>query len=550
MNKLITNQTVYYSLKQESITDFPSQELTTELNLKQTDQVRQQLINKVAVKASYMHKSQLTDDIIEEIMETHKIIGVEPHQKYLIVEIENTTNDKTFPVKIDVPIYYNPITEAILIATYNVEDASNPTLLYFYYAEEGQEEYWTRGVDVFSKVEIDGTEVSIQDLDTAQGQYQLSNGEHTVKYTLKDPTMIGIEFDKETSMPTKFGAIFYNCTGLTSVIIPNSVTSIGNGAFNQCNSLISVTIPNSVINIGNSAFNECSSLTNVTIPDNVTSISERAFYDCSNLTNITIGNSVTSIGDYAFQLCTGLTNITIPNSVTIIEPFAFNKCSSLTSVTIEATTPPTLRGGAFDNTNNCPIYVPSASIKTYKAAWTVYADRIFKTYEYVDLGLPSGTLWATMNVGATSETDYGNYYMYGMGIKTYDSTDTPYAGTENPLATSVDTAAQVWGGDWHMPTRAQMQELIDNTTYEWITDYNGSGINGGLFTAQNGNSIFLPAAGHWYDDSQNDVGDDGSYWGSSPDGSDYACYLDFYDGGKDVDIYGRRLGYSVRPVIG
>ena len=67
-------------------------------------------------------------------------------------------------------------------------------------------------------------------------------------------------------------------------------------------------------------------------------------------------------------------------------------------------------------------------------------------HAHVDLGLPSGTLWATMNVGATSETDYGNYYMYGMGSKTYDSTDTPYAGTEDPLAASADTAAQVWGG--------------------------------------------------------------------------------------------------------
>jgi len=76
----------------------------------------------------------------------------------------------------------------------------------------------------------------------------------------------------------------------------------------------------------------------------------------------------------------------------------------------------------------------------------VYYNDLFMGHAHVDLGLPSGTLWATMNVGATSETDYGNYYMYGMGSKTYDSTDTPYAGTEDPLAASADTAAQVWGG--------------------------------------------------------------------------------------------------------
>ena len=119
----------------------------------------------------------------------------------------------------------------------------------------------------------------------------------------------------------------------------------------------------------------------------------------------------------------------------------------------------------------------------------------FNGYEYVDLGLPSGTLWATMNVGATSVTDYGNYYMYGMGSKTYDSNDTPYAGTEDPLLSNRDTASVVWGGGWHMPTKTQVQELIDNTTYQWAQDYRGSGINGGLFTAQNGKSVFFPFCG-------------------------------------------------------
>ena len=119
---------------------------------------------------------------------------------------------------------------------------------------------------------------------------------------------------------------------------------------------------------------------------------------------------------------------------------------------------------------------------------------------YVDLGLPSGTLWAIMNVGANSPTDYGNYYQYGKGSAQYAATsgDSNYSGTEDPLDSSVDTAVQVWGGSWHMPTRAQMQELIDNTTYQWVTDYKGSGINGGTFTATNGAVLFLPAAGDWY----------------------------------------------------
>lgn len=162
-------------------------------------------------------------------------------------------------------------------------------------------------------------------------------------------------------------------------------------------------------------------------------------------------------------------------------------------------------------------------------------------HEYVDLGLPSGTLWATMNVGATSSTEYGDYYMYGMGAKTYDNTDTPYDGMEDPLDLTKDTARVVWGGEWHMPTRAQMQELIDNTTWEWVTINN---TNGSKFTAQNGNFVFLPAAGE-ESGSANFVG---YYWSSSP-GENSGAYSLYF---KDVGVWNnsRARGFSVRSVIG
>ena len=173
-------------------------------------------------------------------------------------------------------------------------------------------------------------------------------------------------------------------------------------------------------------------------------------------------------------------------------------------------------------------------------------------HEYVDLGLPSGTKWATMNVGASSETDYGNYYQYGKGAAQYAATsgDSIYSGTENPLATSADTVAQVWGGSWHMPTRAQIEELTDNTNYTWETNFNGSGVNGGKFTDNTDNSkyIFIPAAGCWSYGKW--YGSNGGYWSSIPLGSSSAYRLLVNDGLEDVNPDDREYGYYVRGVVG
>ncbi|MDD3523238.1 MAG: leucine-rich repeat protein [Candidatus Cloacimonetes bacterium] len=127
---------------------------------------------------------------------------------------------------------------------------------------------------------------------------------------------------------------FENCTNLTSVIIPNSVTSIGNYAFSGCSGLTSVTIPNSVTSIGYSAFENCTNLTSVIIPNSVTSIEGWVFFGCSALTSVMIPTSVTNIGDSAFSDCSALTSVIIPNSVTSIGDYAFSGCSALNCVTI------------------------------------------------------------------------------------------------------------------------------------------------------------------------------------------------------------------------
>ena len=127
---------------------------------------------------------------------------------------------------------------------------------------------------------------------------------------------------------------FDDCTSLTSVTIPEGVTSIGSSAFSGCRSLTSVTIPEGVTSIGGWAFQFCTSLTSVTIPEGVTSIELWAFSGCSSLASVTIPEGVTSIRTFAFSGCSSLTSVTIPEGVTSIESSAFSDCSSLTSVTI------------------------------------------------------------------------------------------------------------------------------------------------------------------------------------------------------------------------
>ena len=130
---------------------------------------------------------------------------------------------------------------------------------------------------------------------------------------------------------------FYSYPNLRTIVIPESVTSIGDYAFYQCTSLTSITIPEGVTSIGGSAFNSCTSLTSITIPNSVTSISEGAFNSCSSLTSITIPSSVTSIGENAFYRCSRLTSITIPSSVTSIGGYTFLDCTSLKTINYTGT---------------------------------------------------------------------------------------------------------------------------------------------------------------------------------------------------------------------
>ena len=158
---------------------------------------------------------------------------------------------------------------------------------------------------------------------------------------------------------------FTSCTALTSVTLPNSLTRIEVSAFSLCTALTNITIPSSVTSIEGWVFEGCTALTNITIPSSVTSIGNGPFFRCSALSSVTLPISVTSIPMHAFYGCTALTNITLPISVTSIGNWAFEGCSSLASITI----PNNVTSIGYDAFRNCTslvaVYLPARFANTY-----------------------------------------------------------------------------------------------------------------------------------------------------------------------------------------
>ncbi len=194
-------------------------------------------------------------------------------------------------------------------------------------------------------------------------------------------------------------------------------------------------------------------------------------------------------------------------------------------------------------------------------------------HEYVDLGLPSGTLWATTNVGATSPEDYGDYFAWG------ETTPKDYYGWDNyawsngrwstltkycnngtwgyngfvdnlvELEPADDAATANWGSEWCMPSRDQLDELITQCTMQWTTT---SGVNGYKVTSKiNGKTMFLPAAGFYFGGELYSAGNIAYYWTRTV--NDARCYYAYYfffhsSGSQDLTTGDRDSGFSVRPV--
>jgi hypothetical protein len=182
----------------------------------------------------------------------------------------------------------------------------------------------------------------------AQFNYTTNNGMITItKYT--GSVMEVVIPDTITGLPvTTIGDSAFEEEAVTSVTIPNSVTSIGIEAFLNCTTLTNIAIPESVTNIGIEAFQDCVGLTSIAIPDSVTSIGQYVFESCLGLATVTIGDSVTNIGQSAFDQCYALTSVTVPDSVTSLGMNAFSLCGTMTNATLgNGVTSPTFATGGL-----------------------------------------------------------------------------------------------------------------------------------------------------------------------------------------------------------
>ena len=432
---------------------------------------------------------------------------------------------------------------------------------------------------------------------------------------------------------------FDMCYDLISIIVDSGNPRYDSR--NNCNAIIETasntlivgcetsTIPNSVASIGDYAFYLVNDLTSIDIPNSVTTIGYHAFDYCHRLTSVTIGNSVTSIGNCAFYKCNSLSDVYCfiddPSAVSMgISVFSLES-SDYSGRTLHV---PQGTAAAYQADENWYPYfgqivemepetgligdvnldgeVDLADINavvdiiTGGDGYTTIADvngdgeinisdvnaiiniihkdeALIEEHEWVDLGLPSGTLWATCNIGASAPEEYGDYFAWGetepkdyydwstykwcngtLTSLTKYCTRSSYGRVDGKTELDLDDdAANVnWGSSWCMPTLEQLQELNDCCTWQWTTL---NGVMGCLIIGPNGNSLFLPTSGGFSSQLFND-GICGYYWSRtlcSPDkwdipnegeGSNDAYIQFFGTSGRHVWFGFRCEGLTIRAV--
>ena len=419
---------------------------------------------------------------------------------------------------------------------------------------------------------------------------------------------------------------FMNCDNLETVDLPETVNTLGKQAFQSCSSLLKVFFQGELATCGDCAFRFCDKLTrfngygaspngrflvvdgrlvafapydydmmDIVVPSGVTSIAPYIFEGEDYIYTISLPESLTDVGQNAFCQCTSLEEITFPASLKTFGDTPLAWCSSLKAVHMQSTLPPVRAGALMQGAApGFKIYVPDASLQTYKAAdkWSDDAAIIFPENgddsDAIDLGL--SVKWASFNLGAAAPEEYGDYFAWG---ETEPKTEYSYGtykwmakgkssweyitkytipddytrclwynnkqfiGDGKTLLDPDDDAATVaLGSLWRIPTEAEWQELIDNCDFTPL-------VQDGVYSYEaksriNGKTIVLPAAGYQYESDLSYTGERGFYWSSTL----YAVTTVYrktwsagvvrlwQNGAPEISEDERFYGQSIRPVFG
>ncbi|MBR4272304.1 MAG: leucine-rich repeat protein [Bacteroidales bacterium] len=386
--------------------------------------------------------------------------------------------------------------------------------------------YWTR-VDAYNNITCTCTDLPAKIADLKNGR----------KYNIKVTGFFNDNFDFQQALSNRnddnlqLYFDFTEVTGMTTV--PNRFCWYGR------NIVYGAKLPADVKEIGQDAFTNCKKLKTFELPSSVEKIGMIAFTGCGLESDLVLPSTLTEIGQGAFlNAFTGNAKPVFSN----VSEDGINQDGKMWYAK-DANTDAEIKYDQWKNTEWWDVQ--SYSFYTKKSYAPVTGDG------YVDLGLPSGTLWATCNVGAPNPWDYGDYFAWGEVTPkevyiwdTYTAGDAP-----STLDAAHDAATVNMGSNWRMPTSAEFQELLDNCEWEWTSDYNGKGVSGYIVwdTYFHKTHIFLPAAGYRSRSDHRSAGC-GYYRSSSVRDSGNDWCLGFDSGSRVMDYYSRDCGHSVRAV--